>query len=224
MQREDPDLTQHESISQILLREDLEPQSKKFKLASSSQKQSVLVSYDPRQSQDTEKENDIDHQEHYVTLTPEDVTEIVHGAEYQQCNTKANESGPLTNDALNASGPSEVVGRDFAKPKFSSTPANRKLKKTKAINPEDITEMEVQRADLEAASAIKEAAEKISQAAVAIVNCMQELKPEIKSLANRNYKEIQMSTNAVKQLVSFQRACQSFFPCSYCKLHARAKT
>ena len=46
---------------------------------------------------------------------------------------------------------------------------------------------------------------------VAIVNCMQELKPEIKSLANRNNREIQMSTNAVKQLVSFERACQSFF-------------
>ena len=35
-----------------------------------------------------------------------------------------------------------------------------------------------------------------------IVNCMQELKPEVKSLANRNYREIQMSANAVKQLVS----------------------
>ena len=91
---------------------------------------------------------------------------------------------------------------NLAKPRQSSTPANRKLKRPKTINPEDLTEMEVRWADLDAANAIKEAAEKINQAAVMIVNCMQELKPEIKSLANQNYHEIQMSSNAVKQLVS----------------------
>ena len=56
--------------------------------------------------------------------------------------------------------------------------------------------------DREAADAIKMAADKIMEAATLIVNCMTELRPELKSLSNRNYREIQMSTNAVKQLVS----------------------
>ena len=54
-----------------------------------------------------------------------------------------------------------------------------------------------------AANAMREAAEKITEAASMKVNCMQELKPEIKSLANRNYREIQLSAKALKQLVSF---------------------
>ena len=56
--------------------------------------------------------------------------------------------------------------------------------------------------DREAADAIKMAADKIMEAATLIVNCKTELRPELKSLSNRNYREIQMSTNAVKQLVS----------------------
>ena len=76
------------------------------------------------------------------------------------------------------------------------------MRKTKAVNPEDIAELETRRADLRASQAILEAANKISNAAEMIVNCMQELKPELRSLANRNYREIQMSSNAVKQLVS----------------------
>ena len=40
------------------------------------------------------------------------------------------------------------------------------------------------------------------EAANLIINYMTELRPEIKSLANRNCREIQMSANAVKQLVS----------------------
>ena len=56
--------------------------------------------------------------------------------------------------------------------------------------------------DREAADAIKMAADKIMEAATPIVNCMTELRPELKSLSNRNYREIQMSTNAVKQLES----------------------
>ena len=57
-------------------------------------------------------------------------------------------------------------------------------------------------ADREAAEAIKIAADKIMEAATLIVNCMTELRPELKTLSNRNYREIQMSTNAVKQLIS----------------------
>ena len=56
--------------------------------------------------------------------------------------------------------------------------------------------------ELRLADAIKMAADKIMEAATLIANCMTELRPELKSLYNRNYREIQMSTNAVKQLVS----------------------
>ena len=56
--------------------------------------------------------------------------------------------------------------------------------------------------DYEAADAIKMAADRIMEAATLIVNCMTELRPELKSLSNRHYHEIQMSTNSVKQLVS----------------------
>ena len=62
--------------------------------------------------------------------------------------------------------------------------------------------MEVRRADLEASTSIKQAADKIIEAVTMIVNCMRDSKLETESLANRNYREIQMSSNAVKQLVS----------------------
>ena len=85
---------------------------------------------------------------------------------------------------------------------MSSTPGNKKLKRLRTINPDEISDMEVKRADLQASYAIKAAADKIMEVANLIINCMTELRPEIKSLANRNYREIQMSANAVKQLVS----------------------
>ena len=72
----------------------------------------------------------------------------------------------------------------------------------RVVNPDKITELEVKRADLEAAHAIKAAADKIMEAGNLIINCMTELRPEIKSLANRNYREIQMSSNAIRQHVS----------------------
>ena len=74
---------------------------------------------------------------------------------------------------------------------------------------------EVKRADLEAAEAIKLAADKIMEAAVLISSCVRELQPEIKSLANRNYREIQMSSNAMRQLVS---SLVFFILKSYCFL------
>ena len=72
----------------------------------------------------------------------------------------------------------------------------------RVVNPDEITELEVKRADLEAAHAIKAAADRIMEAGNLIINCMTELRPEITSLANRNYREIQMSSNAIRQLVS----------------------
>ena len=92
---------------------------------------------------------------------------------------------------------------------LSSTPGNKKLKakRNKAMNPDEVTESKVRRIDGEASEAMKLAADKIMDAATLIVNCMTELKPELKALSNRNYREIQMSTNAVKQLVSIKLIC-----------------
>ena len=87
-------------------------------------------------------------------------------------------------------------------PQHSSTPGNKKIKRPRLVNPEDLTELEVNRADLEAAQAIEGAADKIWEAANLIANCMNEFRPELKALANRNYREIQMSSNAIRQLVS----------------------
>ena len=48
---------------------------------------------------------------------------------------------------------------------------------------------------------MKKAADKVMEAATLIVICMTELRPEFKALSNKNNREIQMSTNEVKQLV-----------------------
>ena len=89
-------------------------------------------------------------------------------------------------------------------PQFSSTPGKKtkKVKRPRIVHPDEMADLEVKRADLEAAEAIKLAADKIMEAAVLISNCVRELQPEIESLANRNYREIQMSSNAMRQLVS----------------------
>ena len=84
---------------------------------------------------------------------------------------------------------------------FSLTPGNKKLKRLRTTNPEEINDMEVKRADLQASYAIKVAADKIMVAANLIINCMKELRSQFNTLANKNYREIQMSANAVKQLV-----------------------
>ncbi|XP_075264349.1 uncharacterized protein LOC142356294 isoform X2 [Convolutriloba macropyga] len=86
---------------------------------------------------------------------------------------------------------------------ISSTPGNnKKLKRGKLLKPEDIAELKCKRPEREAAEAMKNAADKIMDAALLISNCMKELRPELKALSNRNYREIQISTNAVKQLTA----------------------
>ena len=69
------------------------------------------------------------------------------------------------------------------------------------MGPEDLSELEVKKMDLRAARAITSAAQRITDAAETIVNCMTELKPSLQALANRNHREIVQSTGAVKQLV-----------------------
>ena len=86
---------------------------------------------------------------------------------------------------------------------LASTPGHiKKVKRSKAVAPGDVNDLKCRKVDREASDAMKMAADKIMEAATLIVNCMTELRPELKALSNRNYKEIQMSTNAVKQLVS----------------------
>ena len=92
----------------------------------------------------------------------------------------------------------------------SSTPGNlKKVKRSKTVTPGEAIELKYRRVDREASDAMKTAADKIMEAATLIVNCMTELRPELKALSNRNYKEIQMSTNAVKQLVNIKFFLQS---------------
>ena len=206
VQREDPDLTPYENISQILLGEEVEPQqAKRVKLITSSQKDHKLC-FSTNELDNSAKISDGADQDLYVTINPGEVPQCV--SQLEQGKTSNVEIGADGNELtefpdLNSSNRSTKGNKEnFEKPKFSATPANRKVKTSRAINPEDITQMEVRHADMEAANAIKEAAQEIKQAAVLIVNCMQELKPDIKALANRNYREIQMSSNAVEQLVS----------------------
>ena len=94
---------------------------------------------------------------------------------------------------------------------MSSTPGNtKKLRKRKAFGPEDVGDVQAKKAEIEASRAIIKAADKIMDAADKIVNCVTELrsdlrtefKPAVTALGNRNYREVQMTTNAVKQLVN----------------------
>ena len=94
-----------------------------------------------------------------------------------------------------------VVGK---KPLSSTPGCSKKIKvrKNKALDPDEVHKLKFRKVDKEASESMKIAVEKIFEAATLIVNCMTELRPKLKALSNRNYREIQMSTNAVKQLVS----------------------
>ena len=80
----------------------------------------------------------------------------------------------------------------------------------------------MRRADLEAAQAMKGAADITLEAANLIGNCMNEFRPELKALVNRNYREIQMLSNAIRQLFSifFKKKVLTYlflkFPSSDC--------
>ena len=81
-----------------------------------------------------------------------------------------------------------------------STPADGKnFRRGKTVGPLGAREEQV---ELKAANSIVAASERIMDAAEIIVNCMNELKPTLSSLANRNHREIVNSAYAVKQLVS----------------------
>ena len=90
------------------------------------------------------------------------------------------------------------------KPKpLSSTPgAVKKVKHARTKIPDDVAEFKSRKIDREATDSIKAAADKIMDAAMLFINCMNDLRPELRALSNRNYREIQTSTNAFKQLVS----------------------
>ena len=203
VQREDPDMTAYENISQIILNEELEPPSgKKIKFVNSQHEVALQSQKSVSQETDSADEEGIPDDNLDVSLNPDDVSKILNDVEGQDnvakvvCLNTSKEKAVL-NDSTGL-----IKGNEGIEvPKHSSTPANKKRKRTRTVNLEDIKDLERKQADQEAATAIKEAADKIMSAAEMMVNCLQELKPEIESLSNRNYREIKMSSNAVKQLV-----------------------
>ena len=81
------------------------------------------------------------------------------------------------------------------------------MKRGKALNPEDVASLKSRKIEREASESLKAAADKIMEAAMTIINCMNDLRPELKALSNRNHREIQISTNAVKQTLYFSYSC-----------------
>ncbi|XP_075261942.1 uncharacterized protein LOC142353562 isoform X2 [Convolutriloba macropyga] len=148
-------------------------------------------------SQD-ENDNALLHDENqYPELDPNDVSRCLN--ELPNMNAeRANQS-----NCSSTSNQAEVsIQKAVEAPQCSSTSGNKKLKRPRIVHPNEMAELEVKRAELEASEAIKTAADKIMDAAVMITNCMRELQPKLKSIANRNYREIQMSANAIRQLTS----------------------
>ena len=209
VQRTDPNLTVYEDVEQILLKEGLDSQvaKRKLKLCPSSQQNACSE----LETQDDYIEQGLNYSapNEYATLHPNEVSQYLeevendHGINFDEAESnKADDALAAEYLETEPNLPITTHCAAIEQPKRSSTPANKKLRRTKTISPQDVTEKKLLRADLEAANAIKEAAAKITDAAAMIVICMHELKLEIKSLANRNYREIQMSADALKQLVS----------------------
>ena len=220
VQRTDPDSTVYDDVEQILLNEGLQLESakRKLKLVTSSH-QSTAFDYETQQPSEENAHLNVE-QEPYLSLPPEDVSdylEQVQNVDEIVFNDDDNNENPKEFCSLETATQSQGGGQDLNHPKYSSTPANKKLKRGKVVHPEEVPERKKRREKMLAANAMREAAEKITEAASMIVKCMKELKPEIKSLDNRNYREIQLSANALKQLVSFSFV---LFP----KFHTNYKT
>ena len=81
-----------------------------------------------------------------------------------------------------------------------STPgAAKKVRRGNTYGPEDVrAQGYVQKTDKEATEAIVKAAARISDNVELIINRMSDLKPAINAPANRNYKKIKLSANALK--------------------------
>ena len=127
IQREDPDLTDHENISHILLNEDLVQQSarKKVKLVTSSQQDNVVPSNSVEQENGQAEDELFD--ENYA-LNPDDVSHYLYGVESGSQVDDANighksvvqtSSAPISAQPHNAN-------VEYEQPKGISTPANRK--------------------------------------------------------------------------------------------------
>ncbi|XP_075242665.1 uncharacterized protein LOC142337336 [Convolutriloba macropyga] len=187
----DPDLTIYDDVSQLLLNGyGGGSQGVKKKLTMTA------AAHPPSQYKSTKMQNedpaDFGNEESECPeLDPNDVSRCLNAipGDQSNCSSISNQGESLPRNELN-------------NPQFSSTPGNKtkKVKRPRIVHPDEMADLEVKRADLEAAEAIKLAADKILEAAVLISNCVRELQPEIKSLANRNYREIQMSSNAMRQL------------------------
>ena len=147
VQRTDPDLTVYEDVEQILLKEGLDSQvaKRKLKLCTSSQ-QNACSELD---TQDNLNEQGfvISAPNDYATLHPNDVWQYLEEMEsIHEINLDEAESNKA-DDALATENvetePNLPITTDCAaseQPKCSSTPVNKKLMRTKTINPQDVTE------------------------------------------------------------------------------------
>ena len=214
VQENDPDLTIYENVNNILMNEQPVSQGKKkleLSLRQSEGTQNVLDDDDNDAQEQLLIDQVVENQlciDEVEILNPDDVSRTLSELE-------ASANGPNELNCSAIGGNEEVhvptQGSSKISRALSSTPGNKKLKKRKAVGPEEVTDVIVQKAELEASKAIIRAADKIADAADKIVNCVTELrsdirtefKPAVTALGNRNYREIQMTTNAVKQLVIF---------------------
>ena len=219
----DPDLTIYDNVNHILLNEQPGSQARKRLQLGSSQQQfssqqmgndvatSLLNDIQPEQQliidEAAENQLEIDNCE---VLNPDDVSRTPSELESPAAGLKELNCSGIGNNAEDAEHkPVQGSSRSNMKA-MSSTPGNsKKLKKRKAYGPEEIRDVQAKNTEIEASRAITKAADKMMDAADKIVNCVTELrsdlrtefKPAVTALGNRNYREVQMTTNAVKQLV-----------------------
>ena len=215
VQENDPDLTIYENVNNILMNEGPVSQGKKkpeLSLRQPEGTQNVLDDDDNDAQErlliDQAVEDQLCINEEVEILNPDDVSRTL-----SELAASANGPNELNCSAIGGNEEVHVPTQGSSKISraLSSTPGNKKLKKRKAVGPEEVTDVLVQKAELEASKAIIRAADKIADAADKIVNCVIELrsdirtefKPAVTALGNRNYREMQMTTNAVKQLVIF---------------------
>ena len=195
----DPNMTVYDDVNQILLNEHCGSQGVRRKLdvgqscsqSSSKEDQLIMDAY--------ATEGQAESQSVPVkVLDPEEVSKTFSELQYEPNGIDEPDCSAIGDE------PADKCKEHEKKPLSSTPGVNKKikLKRSKAINPDEISETKIRRVDREASDAMKNAADKIMEAATLIVNCMTELRPELKSFSNKNYREIQMSTNAIKQLVS----------------------
>ena len=194
----DFDLTVYENVNDILINEHPSSQvARKLELPNSQPDRDMNVY--------TQRDDDGECE----TLNPEEVSRTL-----SELEASVGANTALNCSAIQAGEENEerelVQCSSRAATAVSSTPGNvKKQKKRKIVGPSEIEQVQFQKGELESFKAISKAADKMMEAAESIVRCIKELrsdlrtelKPAITSLGIRNYGEIQLSANAIKQLV-----------------------